>query len=75
MAERHRSKDGSRDTDEILGAEGSVGQSGRDGGDIARTIGSEDEEKRAGERPAGTTRVRKADEEKPATSNLGTENR
>lgn len=75
MAERHRSKDGSRETDEVIGAEGNVGQSGRDGGDVARTIGSEDELKRSEQRPAGVTRVRKADEEKPATSNLGTENR
>lgn len=75
MAERKRSKDGHSETDEILGAEGTVDQAGRDGGDVARAIGSEDELKRAGERPAGVTRVRKADEEKPATSNLGTENR
>ena len=75
MAERKRSTDGSRDTDKILGAEGTISEKGRDGGNVARTIGSEDELKRAGERPAGQTRVKKADEEKPGTSNLGEENR
>ena len=75
MAERQRSKDGKRDTEEILGTEGEVEQSGRAGGNLARTIGSEDEQKRAGDRPAGATRAKKADEEKPGTSNLGKENR
>ncbi len=75
MAERARSKDGSRDTDKVPGTEGSPGQSGRDGGSLARAIGSEDELKRSEERPAGATRVRKSDEEKPGTSNLGEENR
>lgn len=75
MAERQRSKDGKRDTDEILGSEGEVEQSGRAGGDVARTIASEDELKRAGSRPAGTTRARKADEARDGTSNLGKENR
>lgn len=75
MAERQRSKDGRRETDEVLGEQGGAGQSGREGGNLARAIGSEDELKRAGSRPAGKTRVRKADEEKPGTSNLGTENR
>ncbi len=75
MAERQRSKDGKRETDEILGTEGEVEQSGRDGGNVARTIGSEDELKRAAARPGGKTRVRKSDEEKPGTSNLGEENR
>ena len=75
MAERQRSKDGKRDTDEILGTEGEVEKSGRAGGNVARTIGTEDEQKRAGDRPAGTTRVKKADEDKPGTSNLGKENR
>ena len=78
MAERQRSKDGSRDTDQVPGAQGggeAADQAGRGGGDVARTIGSEDELKRTGERPAGATRVRKSDEEKPGTSNLGEENR
>jgi hypothetical protein len=62
MAERHRSKDKSRDTEEIPTAEGEVSHGGRAGGRLPRDIGSRDEEKRATERPAGTTRVRKSDE-------------
>jgi len=62
MAKRVQSHDGHRDTDDILGAEGAVSQSGREGGRLARDIGTQDELKRAGERPAGATRVKKADE-------------
>jgi hypothetical protein len=62
MAERIKSKDGTRDTDDILGAKGEVSQAGRSGGRLARDIGTQDEEKRAQERPAGATRVHKADE-------------
>lgn len=64
MAERHRSKDKSRDSDRVLGEEGSVGQQGRTGGSLQRDIASEDEKKRAFERPAGRTRVTKSDEAK-----------
>jgi len=62
MANRVQSSDGHRDTDEILGVAGAVSQSGRKGGRLARDIGTQDELKRAGERPAGVTRVKKADE-------------
>ena len=62
MAKRVKSNDGHRETDDILGAEGQISQSGRDGGRLARDIGTQDELKRAGERPAGATRVKKADE-------------
>ena len=55
MAERVRSKDGTRETEEILGARGEVDQQGRAGGDTAREVASRDELKRAYERPAGTT--------------------
>ena len=55
MAERVRSKDGSRDTDKVLGAKREVSQQGRSGGDIAREVGTRDEMKRAFERPAGST--------------------
>ena len=77
MAERIRSKDGRRDTDRILGDDPAAtpSQGGREGGGLARAIGSEDEEKRMGEQPAGATRARKADEERAGTSNLGKENR
>lgn len=62
MAERKRSQDGERDTDKVLGAQGGVSQAGRSGGRLARDIGSEDEQKRAQERPAGATRVTKSKE-------------
>ncbi len=57
MAERHRSNDGSRDTDKVPGAKGSVSQQGRTDGDLQRDVATRDELKRAQERPAGTTRV------------------
>lgn len=62
MAERHRSNDGKRETDKVLGEKGEVSQGGRSGGNLPRDIGSRDELKRATERPAGTTRVTKSDE-------------
>ena len=55
MPERVRSQDGTRETEEILGARGEVSQQGRTGGDIAREVGTRDEMKRAFERPAGST--------------------
>lgn len=61
MAERHRSKDGSRDSDWVLGEKGPVGQQGRAGGTLQRDIATRDERKRATERPAGKTRVTKSD--------------
>ena len=45
-----------------FGEEGAV-QGGRTGGDLARRSATRDEEKRAFERPASTTRVRKKDEQ------------
>ncbi|WP_113910477.1 hypothetical protein [Roseovarius dicentrarchi] len=57
MAERHRSKDGSRETEEIIGEAADISQKGRVGGDIERRVATRDEEKRAKEQPAGTTRV------------------
>ncbi len=62
MAERHRSKDGSKDSDKILGEEGAVQGQGRSGGTLQRDIASRDELKRATQRPAGKTRVTKSDE-------------
>ena len=46
-----------------LGTEGTVAQGGASGGELARDIGKQDELKRATSRPAGATRVTKADEE------------
>lgn len=61
MPERKRSKDGTRETREILGERGTVSLQGRSGGNLQRDIASEDERKRAFERPAGKTRVTKED--------------
>ncbi|SDW45457.1 hypothetical protein [Paracoccus sanguinis] len=64
-----------RDTDAYLHDHDTPSHGGRAGGTMAQAIGSEDEHKRADEPDAGTTRVRKADEHRIGTSNLGTENR
>ncbi|SFL74354.1 hypothetical protein SAMN04488004_1642 [Loktanella salsilacus] len=48
--------------DHGLGAEGTISQAGRSGGRLPRDIGTQDELKRSNERPAGQTRVNKADE-------------
>lgn len=61
MAERKRSRDGTRDSDRALGEKGQVDKAGRGGGTLQRDIATRDEEKRAAERPAGATRVRKSD--------------
>lgn len=63
MADRKRSQDGRKETEEVLGARGMVSQQGRSGGNLQRDIASEDELKRAVERPAGKTRVTKSKEE------------
>ena len=63
MPHRHRSHDGHRETEDLPGAKGPVSQQGRSGQGPARDVGTRDEEKRATERPAGATRVRKADKE------------
>ena len=56
-----------RDSTSVLGAPGTVGGQGREGGRLARDIGTRDELKRATERPGGATRVTKKDErEDPA---------
>ena len=47
---------------ETLGEEGSI-PGGTSGGRPAREVGSEDEMKRAFERPAGVTRLRKSEKE------------
>lgn len=57
MAERHRSNDGSKDSEKILGDTTRISQQGRSGGDLQRDVAAQDEEKRAKERPAGATRV------------------
>ena len=62
MADRHRSKDGSRDTDKVLGEAGATSQQGRSGGVLQRDIATRDEQQRATARPAGRTRVTRSDE-------------
>ena len=71
MSERKRSSDGSRDTEKILGEAAGISQQGRAGGDLARKVGTRDEEKRAKERPAGATRVKKQDEIDTGTGRKG----
>lgn len=66
-SERSRGKtreDDNRDTSSLPGAKGSVAGQGREGGRLARQVGTRDELKRATERPVGKTRVRKSDEGK-----------
>jgi hypothetical protein len=49
-------------SDHALGAKGTISQAGRSGARLPRDIGTQDELKRANERPAGKTRVNKSDE-------------
>lgn len=69
MAERHRSTDLSRDTEEFLDGEETPGQQGRAGGELERKVGTRDEKKRAEKDRAGATRVTKGDEK--GEGNLG----
>ncbi|MEQ9258957.1 MAG: hypothetical protein RIG84_07640 [Roseovarius sp.] len=67
MAQRHRSNDGSRDSEKILGDKTEISQQGRAGGNLTRKLGTRDEEKRAKARPGGATRVTGADERESGT--------
>ena len=64
MADRLRSKDGTRDTDKFIeDMPETPGQQGRSGGEIARDVGTQDSLEKATEQGVkGTTRVRKSDE-------------
>lgn len=64
MADRHRSKDGTKDTDDLIPDEGAVSKQGREGGTLQRDIATTDEMKRAKSQPAGKTRVTKSKERK-----------
>lgn len=57
MAERKRSKDGTKESEEFIGKDVGISHQGRAGGDLERDVGTQDEEKRAREKPAGVTRV------------------
>ncbi|MDF1727120.1 MAG: hypothetical protein P1U53_05145 [Sulfitobacter sp.] len=61
MAERHRSKDGSKDSEKIIGDDTPISHQGRADGDLQRDVATQDEEKRALEKPAGATRVKGED--------------
>ncbi|MEM9796607.1 MAG: hypothetical protein AAF919_08965 [Pseudomonadota bacterium] len=65
MAERHRSQDGTRDTDRFIGdMPETPDHQGRSGGDIARDVGTKDALLRATTQGArGVTRVTKAHDE------------
>ncbi|WP_375172636.1 hypothetical protein [Pseudooceanicola sp.] len=60
MAERHRSQDGRRETEEILGDKpenlDAPDHQGAKGGNIQRKVGTRDERKRLDETSAGATR-------------------
>lgn len=64
MAERLRSKDGSRDTDKFIeDMPETPDHQGRSGGQVARDVGTEDSLKRATQQGVkGTTRVTKSKE-------------
>ncbi|MEC7298774.1 MAG: hypothetical protein VXY45_09590 [Pseudomonadota bacterium] len=61
MTERHRSQDGRRETEEILGEAPETleapGQQGRKGGNLQRKVGTRDEGKQIDETSSGATRA------------------
>lgn len=61
MAQRHRSKDGVQETKQYTEDEAAPAGQGRDGGRLARRVGTKDELKRAEQDRPGITRVRKGD--------------
>lgn len=63
MTDQLRSKDGSRDSDGVLGQGATPSGAGRSGGRLARDIGTRDEKERADKRPACATRVRESEKE------------
>lgn len=61
MAERVKSNDGRRETEEVLGQKPEnlnrkPSEAGRAGGELQRKVGTRDEEKRTDETSAGATR-------------------
>lgn len=78
MAERHRSKDGTRETDQFIeGMPKTPDQQGRSGGEVARDVGTEDSLKRATTQGAhGVTRAtKKHDEDERDVNDAGTSQR
>lgn len=68
MAERKRSKDGTRETEQFVTPEETPSQQGRAGGNLERKVGTRDLLKQATQ-GGGATRVRKSDEK--GEGNLG----
>ncbi len=68
MSGRKRSQDGRSETAELLDGQpvtpGATAQQGRKGGEIARKVGTRDEEKRVDETSAGATRALAQDQDK-----------
>ena len=62
MAERHRSKDGRSETEELTGDAETPSQQGRAQGELERKVGTRDESKRLDKGEMGKTRVTKSDE-------------
>lgn len=62
MAERKRSSDGRRETEEYLDETATPKQQGRAQGNLERQVGTRDEKKRAEQDRPGATRVRKSEE-------------
>lgn len=62
MADRQRSKDGTRDTEDLVDDAPTPGQHGRADGNLERKVGSRDALKRATQTRPGATRVTKSDE-------------
>lgn len=72
MAERHRSTDGTRETDQFIeDMPETPDHQGRNGGQVARDVGTEDALKRATQQGvAGVTRVTKSTEQEPSREDL-----
>ncbi|MBR9891400.1 hypothetical protein GYB14_06865 [bacterium] len=62
MAERYRSEDGRRETEEYIDSTETPDQQGRAGGATERQVGTRDLLKRAEQDRPGVTRVRKSEE-------------
>ena len=64
MAERHRSNDGTKDSEKLTSDLPAASQQGRADGNLQRDVATQDEKKRATETPAGATRVTGKDKRK-----------
>lgn len=73
MADRHRSQDGHKETEDYIAEQPDISQQGRAGGKLARKVGSRDDKKQATEEPAGTTRVTGADKRDGGADSTDTE--